>query len=111
MFADPDGDGRVNLLEFGLGGRPLERELGSLVESAIEAVGDELYFTLTFRRPVHSELWYGIERSGDLLEWRSRPLIRVRASVDLEAQMETITVRDRQSLLGGGFHYRVKVAR
>ncbi|MDB4725164.1 hypothetical protein OAF44_01425 [Akkermansiaceae bacterium] len=98
VLADPDGDGIPNLLEFGFVGLPLEKGPAALIRVAIESIGDDQYFTLTFERPVDSELQYVLQRSNNLLNWDSRPLNRVRASVDMVTQVETLTVREKQRM-------------
>ncbi|MEJ6562058.1 MAG: hypothetical protein QNL71_13475, partial [Akkermansiaceae bacterium] len=69
------------------------------------------YFTLTFERPVDSELQYVLQRSNNLLNWDSRPLNRVRASVDMVTQVETLTVREKQPMAVGADHYRIQITR
>ncbi|MDB4506606.1 hypothetical protein N9055_00105 [Akkermansiaceae bacterium] len=98
VLADPDGDGIPNLLEFGFVGLPLEKGPAALIRVAIESIGDDQYFTLIFERPVDSELQYVLQRSNNLLNWDSRPLNRVRASVDMVTQVETLTVREKQPM-------------
>ncbi len=93
--ADPDGDGFSNLTEYGLASLPRAAASQPQIASAVEELEQEAgrYLTLTFRRPVGSELQYGLETSPDLRAWESHPLRRVRGSVNFQTQTETITVR------------------
>lgn len=119
LLSDPDRDGLSNLLEFGLARLPLVAEARPPVQIAIEMV--EVagvlapFLTLTFDRPTDSELQYVIEKSSDLSEWKTRPLIHVRSSVNLESQIETITVREKQPIAktgqGSRIYVRIQIAR
>ena len=115
MFADPDRDQRSNLLEFGLAGNPLVNESGELPQFEVESIEldgvVERYFTLTFDRPVGSELRYALLKSSKLSDWRSRPLIRVRSSVNLATQVETLTVRESQPIAVEDVYFRIQVSR
>lgn len=114
-LADPEQDGLSNLLEFGLVRNPVENDSGNPVQIALESLeiegATENYFTLTFQRPVNSELRYALEKSGDLQDWKVRPLIEVRRSVNPATQVETITVRDRAPVSTEDEHYRIQVTR
>jgi len=114
-LADPDLDGRANLLEFGLATNPQVKDSGNPIEIAVEPLeldgSTEKYFTLIFERPVNSELRYALEKSSNLQDWNSQPLIEVRRRVNLGTQTETITVRDRDSLSAEDVQYRIQVAR
>lgn len=113
-LADPDDDGIVNLLEFGFGSDPFERgedpvELGfEMIE--VNGVSDN-FVTVTFDRPVNSELQYALQTSSDLLNWKTRPLVPVRRMIDLETMVETLTVREQNALTGGQAHFRIQVSR
>ncbi len=64
--SDPDGDGVDNLLEYALGGNPLEPSREPLPVVAVE----EDRLTLSFNRPPErSDIGYIVEASPDLSEW------------------------------------------
>lgn len=93
--ADPNGNGMNNLLEFALGGNPIEPG-GPLVEHALDENGR---LTITFRRRAGSvELIYDVQVSSDLREpWQSLTGGPVAISeVDADG-METVTFRDTGS--------------
>ncbi len=116
MSSDPDWDGLSNLLEFGLARRPLEAEAKAPFQVAVEVIEvagvPHHFLTLSFDRPVNSELQYALQKSSDLSDWKTLPLIRVRASVDAATQIESITVREKQPMpqpgLAGSIQMRIR---
>jgi hypothetical protein len=102
LSADPDLDRLPNLLEFAFARSPLEAETEApftMATEIIEVAGvPQRYLTLTFDRPANSQLQYVLQKSTDLRDWKTRPLVRVRASVNPETQIETITVREKQPM-------------
>lgn len=102
LFADPDGDGFSNFLEFGLASEPFasgSTPLMDIAEKDVEVGGvTERHATITFARPAGSEIQYALQTGSDLEGWQSRPLIVLRRSVDPEKQIERITVRGNQSI-------------
>lgn len=69
-LADPDGDGRPNLLEYSMGLDPLKPDLSQRPTPAIQSVGGTPYLTLTFRRLLlANEVEYGLDVSSDLVNW------------------------------------------
>jgi hypothetical protein len=66
--ADPDGDGRSNLLEYAIGGDPNATDAGSAAVLGKTADGTRL--TLTFTRIADSSLTYTVQASNNLtLPW------------------------------------------
>jgi hypothetical protein len=67
--ADPDGDGMANLLEYALGGSPLQAESGLWpVASLVEASGEH-YLQLEFTPERVEGVRYHVEVSNDLGTW------------------------------------------
>lgn len=101
-FADPDADGMVNLLEFGFASNPNEGDGQDAIQLDVELleVDGQLgrYATMTFTRPLRSELQYVMEQSSDLFDWKANPLILVGANIDPVNQTETVTVRAREEI-------------
>ena len=67
--ADPDGDGIVNLLEYALGGDPLEPSSARLPQGATTQVGGPDRLALDFTPARLAGLRYFIEASSDLSDW------------------------------------------
>lgn len=68
--ADPDGDGRLNLLEYALGSDPLAGDSGTPVTSGINVSTNRL--TLEFdRRRDATDINYVVWASGDLATWEA----------------------------------------
>ena len=118
MSSDPDWDGLSNLLEFGLARLPLEAEAKAPFQVEVEVIEvagiPQPFLTLSFDRPVNSGLQYALQKSTDLSDWKTLPLIRVRASVDAATQIESITVREKQPMaqsdLEGCTQLRIRVS-
>ena len=86
--ADPDSDGHMNLLEYALGGNPLESDK-ELVTS--QETDDRLH--LTFAR-MRSDLVYTVEGSSDLSDWSM-------IAVDPGTLGESTTVQDSVAISPG----------
>ncbi len=65
-LADPDGDGRPNLLEYALGGDPLVADIAAQSAATLDASGR---LALTFSRTADGSLLYTVETSTDLVAW------------------------------------------
>jgi subtilisin-like proprotein convertase family protein len=86
--ADPDGDGRVNLLEYALGGNPTTSDTTG--NPTITRVGDLVYFEFKIDT-TKADLTYIAECSADLQNWQtvnasaistSGDIVTVRATAD-----------------------------
>ena len=114
LSSDPDRDGFSNLLEFAFAKQPLTAEANPPFQIEIEMIGGAPYLTLTFERPANSTLQYVLQKSTDLSDWRTRPLIRVRSSLNPATQIETLTVREKQPMEptspNGGTQMRIRIA-
>ena len=99
--ADPDNDGRDNLMEFALGSEPYvhQSSTNGLFSALVDSSGSN-YLSLTFvRRLNQSVLNYVPEVSPDGLNWSSdAAAIELLNAQPLDAYFETITVRDRTSV-------------
>lgn len=69
-LADPDGDGRSNLLEYALGTSPVAPQSTSALALSVERVGIRDYATATITKPHGEEgLSYNMTVSGNLSQW------------------------------------------
>ena len=69
--ADPDLDGRSNLLEYALGSVPTAADTGSPSTAGSVTDGTATHLTLTFNRIADPALTYTVEASDDLVAWTS----------------------------------------
>jgi hypothetical protein len=93
-LADPDNDGRNNLMEFALGLNPLgsEPQESAFVSATVSSGGNQ-YQTLTFSSRINETLvQYIPEVSADNTTW-SATAVRI-ASTPVNAQFERVTYRD-----------------
>jgi hypothetical protein len=112
--ADPDGDGRVNFLEYALGLDPLANDASAAVTAALPALapnpaGTALEFTFV-RDLAASDVTYQVQVSTDLATWTDASRFSAVAgdlpdtaastlvSRTTASGKETITVRDTVSL-------------
>jgi hypothetical protein len=65
-FADPDGDGMVNLLEYALGSDPLIAGAGNSLSAAVIGGHAQVSFN---RNASATDLTYVLEASSDLSTW------------------------------------------
>ncbi|MCC5804962.1 MAG: hypothetical protein JJU00_01420 [Opitutales bacterium] len=97
--ADPDGDGIPNLVEYALGGDPMEPFSAALPERGYAVVDGENYLTLSVQRdPEAAGVVWSIEVSPDLASWHEGPLHTL-TLVDNPAEL---SVRDAVSLSEAG---------
>lgn len=90
--ADPDQDGVPNLLEYALGGNPLEASREVLPKASIERSGGETTVVLTFSRPLAiSDVSYAVEASTDLVSWQD--VLPESWQVEEAGDQEKVTVR------------------
>lgn len=68
--ADPDSDGRCNLLEYALGSVPTTADAGSDTAAGSVTDGAGTHLTLTFHRIADPALVYSVETSADLSTWQ-----------------------------------------
>jgi autotransporter-associated beta strand protein len=87
--ADPDADGVVNLLEYGLGGDPTTAENDLLPVQTLDAG----HLKLSFSRIADGTLTYSVEASDDLASWTS-----VWNSTGADNTEGVVTVTDPEAL-------------
>src|SRR5690606_29473687 len=91
-FADPDGNGIPNLLEFALTGDPRQPNRNILPALGIEKVNGDDYLTITFTRLADAlDVDYSVQNSTDLGEWMADAELLV--SIDNEDGTLTETYR------------------
>ncbi|MBI4658329.1 MAG: hypothetical protein HY735_05705 [Verrucomicrobia bacterium] len=66
---DSDGDGRDNFTEFAFGSDPQSVLVIPSVRTSLISVGNQPFFSVTFRRHAGSFLDYVVETSSDLQHW------------------------------------------
>ena len=91
---DPDGDGRVNLMEYAAGSNPLISNTGPIAVPGLNGDGSRL--TLTFPRIADPALHYACLASGDLAAWQS-----IWSSSGVSNMVGDSTVEDIASLSDG----------
>lgn len=90
--ADPDGDGIRNLMEYALGGNPLEADQATITP----ALAEQDYLTLTFTRPIgRTDAAFYLRSSGNLQNWETLTEEQARVTKTLNRDAtETIKLRD-----------------
>ena len=95
--ADPDGDGRENLLEFALGSDPYYGEAAvEGLATGITEINGKSYLTISFnRRRSDTTVNYVVETSTDGVRWRSgSACVRDLGTVEIDPEFERVTCRD-----------------
>jgi hypothetical protein len=96
-LADPDLDGRQNLMEFALTLNPFNREASSAgVISDLVEVNGKKYLTLTFRQLKNAAgIQYLPQVSGDKQTWLSGAgAVQLLSATDLDAQTQSVSYQD-----------------
>jgi hypothetical protein len=97
--ADPDGDRIPNLIEYALGGDPLQGDFQRLPRQSMTNVNGLDYLTLSAdRNPAASDLTFSVEVSSDLQNWYSGDVYTTVLSAPGDA---VFTARDNTPLSGG----------
>jgi hypothetical protein len=110
-LADPDGDGRTNLLEFALGSDPHLPDAAVPALSKVNVSGSN-YLAITFRRrnPL-LDLAYTVQTGASLTSWGNTAVI-VGSAVSNGDGTETVTFRDSVPITGATQRFmRVQVQR
>ncbi|WP_309382988.1 right-handed parallel beta-helix repeat-containing protein [Cerasicoccus frondis] len=95
LFADPDGDGVINLLEYALNLNPRSRDVGPLVEAFLDGGAPAFAYDRLLQR---DDLTYIFEVSDDLSTWRSGPGVWFEAATTPDADSERVEI----NLVDGG---------
>ncbi len=92
--ADPDDDGRSNLLEYATGTDP--RAAGPAAETVgIENVGDESFLTLTFQKYLPAtDVSYQVESGETLEDWGNIEDSLISTSDDIEIRKASVITKD-----------------
>ena len=89
VTADPDGDGRGNLLEYAFGGDPLAPDTAPAGTATLEPGGSVRF--VYERRANREDLRFRPQVSGDLVEWLE-PTVLDESVVPNGGEMETVTL-------------------
>jgi hypothetical protein len=113
--ADPDGDGRDNLMEFALGLNPLKKDssAGVLGISVVKAAGTK-YASLTFNRRQNTPiLQYIPEVSGDGQAWTGgTSVVKENSVTALGGSFESVVCQDLTQILPSSPRYfRLRVVK
>lgn len=112
--ADPDRDGRDNLIEYALGGDPTQVESGPFgLESSILLTDGGRYVSLSYlRRRSDPTLVYLPQVSADREHWLGAEGVLVLRVVTVTPEFEAVTVRDLVPIAAGAPRFiRLGVAR
>jgi hypothetical protein len=120
-MADPDADGRGNLLEYAFNTDPLVPDDTGLPDSQLVELESGTHLAIRFPRvTAASDIIYQVESSADLGEWHpgsaysgsgETPVTGTTTEVSREgAGLETLTVRDNQPVGGGAGFLRLRVS-
>jgi hypothetical protein len=104
-LADPDGDGRLNLMEYALGLDPLNgADAGDAITSSVVTDAGNVYNALTFKhRLTDPSLTYQVEVSGDKVSWTTGTVTLTPTGIN--AEFEWATVRDGTPISSGGARF------
>lgn len=105
--ADPDFDGRMNLLEYALGLDPLAPDADSLVPD-LETIGPNQFLRLTLpRNPAATDVDFTIESSDNLTQPLSWSSLGTTVEINTPSQLRT---RDNNPITAADFrHLRLRV--
>jgi hypothetical protein len=104
-LADPDGDGRVNLMEYALGMDPSTGgDAGHGIQAGTVTVSGSTYNTLTFNhRLTDPALSYVVEVSSDQQAWDTAGVTLT--STPFDANFNTITAQDGTAIPAVGARF------
>ena len=93
-LADPDHDGRINLLEFAFNSNPTTGDPGEGLAGGIHDTGSSRHLSLTYtRRPSADGVTYRPEACSDLANWDASPALFVTLAPEpLPDGFERVTV-------------------
>jgi hypothetical protein len=101
--ADPDGDGRLNLMECALGSDPTTADItdGRVTAGAVSSGAGSNHLSVTYRRhPQLAGTSYGVEVSSNLSGWNSGPDVVTQSSTLMTDGSELVQVRDATAAQG-----------
>jgi hypothetical protein len=109
--ADPDHDGRPNLLEYALGSDPRRADSDKTVRGKLSGSGNSATAQLTFRRRlVGKEVDYRAEVSEDLVQWKGIDDVTAGPELDMDG-FQYVTCTVPPALKGGIRYLRLVVTR
>ncbi len=96
-FADPDGDGIPNLMEYALGLNPKVASVNGLPVVGLQNVGGTNYLAVTYKQVLFAtDISYTVQVSGDLMTWNfgAGYTLQSGPAIDNGDGTETVTFQD-----------------
>ncbi len=109
LNADPDFDGRANLLEYALGSNPQSRDGNPILRSSLVLVQGVPHVVITVQRSVRREdVTYSLERSQNFTDWTLAG-DRFQVIADSESDLRWQTLQPSTADSEGFFRLRVEL--
>jgi len=109
LNADPDGDGRVNLLEYALGSVPTSADSAPMLESSLSLVEGRPHVVITLQRSARpNDVVYSLEQSTKFVEWAAAAEL-FQVIEDSESELKWRTLQPSTASSEAFFRLRVEL--